>query len=229
MPNSQTSTSSLSVPPEILRLAVTAEMERRKRMKLFRMFPATGMYRRELYAKHLQFFAAGGKHVPFPSCPEGCTGAPHRERCCMAGNRCGKTEAGAYETALHLTGLYPDWWVGKRFDHPIKAWACGDTNKTVRSIVQEKLLGPVNAVGTGMLPGDLIVYRTTKPGIAESVDTIYVRHTTGGISAVTLKSYQEGRESFQGTAIDWIHLDESCDIGIYAECLMRLMTTNGHL
>jgi phage terminase large subunit-like protein len=147
----------------------------------------------------------------------------------MAGNRCGKTEAGAYETALHLTGLYPDWWVGKRFDHPIKAWSCGDTNRTVRSIVQEKLLGPVNAIGTGMVPGDLIVYRTTKPGIAESVDTIYVRHTTGGLSSVTLKSYQEGRESFQGTAIDWIHLDESCAIEIYAECLMRLMTTNGHL
>jgi phage terminase large subunit-like protein len=193
------------------------------------MFPAVGPYRRELYAKHLQFFAAGGRHTPFPSCPEGCTGEPHRERCFMAANRVGKTEAGAYETVLHLTGLYPDWWTGKRFDRPIRSWACGDTNKTVREIVQEKLLGPVNAVGTGMIPGDLIVHRTTKPGIAESVDTVYVRHVTGGMSSVTLKSYQEGRESFQGAAVDWLHMDEEPPESIYTEALMRTMTTGGSL
>jgi phage terminase large subunit-like protein len=147
----------------------------------------------------------------------------------MAANRIGKTEAGAYETALHLTGLYPDWWTGKRFGRPIKAWACTETNKTVRDICQEKLLGPVNAQGQGMIPGDLIVHRTTKPGIAESVDTIYVRHTTGGISAVTLKSYQEGRESFVGAAIDFIHLDEEPDLPLYTEALVRTMTCDGML
>ena len=209
--------------------AIEAEAQRRATNKLARMFPATGPYRRELYAKHLQFFAAGGRHEPFPSCPEGCKGEGHRERCFMAANRVGKTEAGAYETTLHLTGLYPDWWTGKRFDEPIKAWACGDTNKTVRGIVQEKLLGPVNAIGTGMVPGDLIVYRTTKPGIAESVDTIYVRHVTGGTSSVTLKSYQEGRESFQGAAVHFGWADEEPNENVWTEMLMRTMTTEGLL
>lgn len=145
----------------------------------------------------------------------------------MAANRVGKTEAGAYETVLHLTGLYPDWWVGKRFDRPIRSWACGDTNKTVRTVIQEKLLGPINDRGTGMIPGDLIAHCTTKPGIAESIDTIYVRHVHGGMSSVTLKSYQEGRESFQGAAVDWLHLDEEPSESIYTEALMRTMTCDG--
>ena len=42
-------------------------------------------------------------------------------------DRVGKTEgAGGFELALHLTGRYPDWWAGRRFDRPVSAWACGD-------------------------------------------------------------------------------------------------------
>jgi len=67
------------------------------------MFPSTGPLRRELYPKHLEFFRAG---------------AAHKERAFIAGNRCGKTVAGGYETTLHLTGLYPDWWEGRRFACP---------------------------------------------------------------------------------------------------------------
>ena len=204
-----------------------AEKERRSKHKVLRYFPDSGPFRRELYAKHLQFFAAGGRHTPFPSCPEGCDGSPHRERCFMAANRIGKSESGAYETTLHLTGLYPDWWTGKRFDRPVKAWAASDTNKTAREVLQLKLLGPVNAPGTGMLPADLITHRTAKPGIAESVDTIYVRHMSGGLSSVTFKSYQEGRESFQGASIDFGWADEEPPESIWTEMLMRTMVTGG--
>jgi len=40
-------------------------------------------------------------------------------------------------------------------------------------------------------------------------------------------SYDQKRKSFQGTEQDVIWLDEECDLGIYAECLLRTMTTNG--
>src|SRR4030095_4231762 len=181
--------------PKNSRAMLTAyliEKERRERRAIDRYFPDSGPYRRELYTKHLQFFAAGGQHVPMPSCPDKCDGSPHRERCFMAANRIGKTSAGAYETVLHLTGVYPHWWVGKRFDRAIKAWACGQSNKTVREILQKELLGPANGIGKGMIPGDLITHRTTKQGIAEATDTIYVKHASGGISSVQLKSYEEG-------------------------------------
>jgi phage terminase large subunit-like protein len=191
-----------------------AEALRRRRNKLARMFPAEGPFRRELYPKHLQFFAAGKEHM---------------ERAFIAGNRTGKTEAGAYEMALHLTGLYPDWWEGRRFPFAIKAWAAGDTAKTVRDIIQEKLLGKPGEHGTGMIPGDLIIHKTAKQGMAEAIDTIYVKHVSGGRSAVTLKTYMEGRESFQGAGIDFCWLDESVEAPIYDECLIRLMTTEGAL
>lgn len=208
---------------------IEAEELRRARRKIDRYFPASGPFRRELYPKHLEFFAAGGRHTPLPSCPDGCDGSPHRERCFMAGNRVGKTQAGAYETTLHLTGLYPEWWTGKRFDRPVKAWACGDTSKTTREVLQEELYGRLSNPGTGMIPGDLLTHRTTKQGIAEAIDTIYVKHSSGGTSSVTLKSYQEGRESFQSAAIDWIWMDEEPPEPLYVEAVMRTMTTGGEV
>jgi hypothetical protein len=42
-------------------------------------------------------------------------GFSFRERLLMAGNQLGKTETGAFETYCHLTGRYPDWWLGHRW------------------------------------------------------------------------------------------------------------------
>jgi phage terminase large subunit-like protein len=49
----------------------------------------------------------------------------------------------------------------------------------------------------------------------------------GGRSVITLKSYDQGRESFQGTEQDVIWLDEEPPMPVYAECLLRTMTTDG--
>jgi len=216
-------------PEEILEAAYQ-ERARRQRKKLEYFFPSEGPFRRELYPKHMQFFAAGGSHEPIPGCcPPECDGSPHRERCFVAANRIGKTSAGVYETTLHLTGKYPAWWTGRRFNGHIKAWAASDTSKTVRSVLQEKFLGPPNARGTGLIPADDIVYSTTKAGIAEATDTIYVKHVSGGVSSVQLKSYQEGRESFQADTIDFVLLDEEPTLAIYAEALVRTMSTDGQI
>lgn len=175
-------------------------------------FPDLGPYRRELYPRHLEFFGAG---------------RDHKERAFIAGNRVGKTDAGAYETTLHLTGDYPEWWQGKRFFRPTKCWAAGDTNKTVREVLQEKMLGKPGNHGTGMIPFASLLKVTTKQGIAEAVDTVYVRHASGGHSALKFKSYQEGRESFQADAVDFVWLDEEPGESIYDEALTRTMTTSG--
>lgn len=181
--------------------------------KLWTYYPDSGPLRRELYVKHLEFFRAG---------------ANHRERCMLAANRIGKTEAvGGYELTLHLTGLYPDWWEGRRFAKRVKAWAAGDTSRTVRDILQEKLLGPPGSHGTGLIPRDWLAKTTPKPGVADAIESIFVRHISGGYSVVQLKSYETGRESFQGTEQDVIWLDEEPPIDVYAEALLRTMTTNG--
>lgn len=176
-------------------------------------YPAEGPLRRELYPKHLAYFAAG---------------AEKRIRMMMAANRVGKTEGvGGYELVLHMTGDYPEWWIGKRFDRPVRVWAAGDTSKTVREILQTKLLGPWGEFGTGLIPSERLGRWTPKQGVAEAVDTFNVKHRTGGISRCVLKSYDQKRESFQGTEQDIILLDEEPPLDIYSECVTRTMTTDG--
>lgn len=188
--------------------------------KIDTMYPDKGPLRRELYQKHLEFFRAG---------------AIYRERCAMAANRVGKTEGmGGYETALHLTGRYPSWWEGRRFDHPVNFWAAGKTNETTRDIVQNKLFGTVTGLaqskgfsGTGLVYGDCIGKIAWKQGVSDLADTVAVKHVSGGWSQLGLKSYQQGRGSFEGTERHGIWLDEEPPLDIYSECLIRTATTNG--
>lgn len=157
-------------------------------------------------------------------------GKEHRQRLCLAANRVGKTEGiGLYEVVMHATGRYPEWWPGRIFDKPIKCWVSGKTNKTAYEILQEKLLGPADARGTGLIPGDDLVRCTPKHGIPDAVDTIYVKHKSGGQSRIVLKSYEQGRGGFEGTEQDVILLDEEPPLEIKTECVMRTMTTNGIL
>lgn len=209
------------MPPKVaLALALEEMLRRRATRKLFTYYPDAGPLRRELYKKHLLFFRLG---------------ADKSTRCFMAANRVGKTEGGGgYEVTLHLTGRYPAWWEGARFDAPIRCWVAGDTSKTVREILQEKLLGPYSSMGTGLIPAEDIVKTTPKQGIPEAVDTVWVKHydqdgNYDGDSKLVFKSYDQKREAFQGTEQEVIWLDEESDDSIRGECMLRLMTTNGLL
>lgn len=137
---------------------------------------------------------------------------------------------GGYETALHLTGEYPGWWTGRRFDHPIDSWVAGETSETTRDIVQKALMGDQGSLGTGLLRSSSILGEPTKrSGVAGAMDTARIQHVSGGISILGFKSYDQGRSKFQGTAKHVIWLDEECPSDVYSECLLRLMTTNGIL
>lgn len=186
----------------------------------FHFEPGKMVYARDKYQKHLEFFRVG---------------ALYRERCFMAANKVSKTfGGGGYETTCHLTGLYPDWWEGRRFDHPTRFWAAGKTNETTRDIIQiQTLLGKTKYVGgqrmvsgTGLVPGHLIGKLTWKSS-TNFVDTAEIKHVSGGWSLLGLKSYEQKRGSFEGTAQHGIWLDEEPDVGIYGECLIRTATTNG--
>lgn len=157
-------------------------------------------------------------------------GAQYNERAFFAGNRCGKTVAGCYEDTLHLTGEYPDWWTGRRFDEPTDGWVAGDTAKTVRNILQAELLGKPGdktAFGTGMIPKAKILDTAVKHGLADAYESVCVRHVSGGVSTLQFMSYDQGRDAFQGVSKHFIHLDEDVSQDIYSECLLRLLTTGG--
>lgn len=195
---------------------------RQNRVELF--YPEVGPLRRELYPKHLAFFAAGKEY---------------RERAAIAGNRVGKTEGlGAYEIALHLTGKYPAWWPGRRFHKPVNVWACGKTNQTTRDIVQAKLIGKIArekgddpqqpiGLGTGLIPLTSILRVQPKAAaIPNAIETTVVQHISGGKSSLVFKSYEQGRGAFEGTEQDIVWFDEEPDQAVYNEGLMRTMATS---
>lgn len=194
-------------------LKLTEEQTRREKCKkLFTFYPDEGPLRRELYQKHTEFFGAGDKFL---------------ERGAIAANRTGKTTLSVYETTCHLTGLYPSWWKGKRFDHAVNWWAASDTSETTRDILQLEFMGPINELGTGMIPKNLIIGDPTRRrGVSDAIDTVFIKHVSGEQSTLSFKSYDQGREKFQGTKKHGVSLDEEPDPRIYFECLTRIMSTN---
>lgn len=145
----------------------------------------------------------------------------------MAGNQLGKTLAGGFEAAMHATGIYPEWWEGKRFDKPTVGWASGVTGESVRDSVQRILMGRATETGTGSIPAAKIADSTSARGVADLLDTIQVKHTSGGTSLITLKSYEKGREKWQAETLDWVWFDEEPPEDIYTEGVTRTNATGG--
>ena len=172
--------------------------------------------------------------TPHPKQAEHLTlGATKRERLLMAGNRQGKTETGAFEAAMHLTGEYPAWWRGRRFDKPTLGWVAGETSLLVRDVQQKKLCGDpgvVSAFGTGMIPKEAFVDKPSLArGVTDAYDTIQVRHRSGGVSLARFKSYEQGRQKFQAEGLDWLWFDEEPPLDVYSEGLARIGERNGLL
>lgn len=181
-----------------------ARRARQNRLKYYRPYP-----------KQAEFHAAGARF---------------RERLYSSGNQTGKTYSAAYETAMHLTGRYPDWWEGKRFDYPVAGLAASVSAELTRDGAQRLLLGRAGVdseIGTAAIPKDAILAIRPRPGIPGAVGSVTVRHASGGDSTLLIKSYDQGREKFQADTLDFAWLDEECGYDIYTEVLTRTNTTLG--
>lgn len=153
-------------------------------------------------------------------------GQAHRERLLMAGNQLGKTWAGANEIAMHLTGAYPAWWRGRRFDSAVQAWLGSVSQEVSRATVQRLLLShgeadPLNL--RGVLPAGW----QRASGTAAGVDEVLIPHAGGGQSSLAFKSYAQGRERWQGASLDLVWFDEEPAFDIYMEGLTRTNATGG--
>lgn len=157
-------------------------------------------------------------------------GIAKRERLLMAGNQNGKTFCGGAEAAFHLTGQYPDWWLGRRWDRPVRAWVAGVTGESTRDNPQRILLGTVaEGIGTGSIPKNCLdrSKMTLARGVSDLFDTVLVKHISGGMSELKFKSYERGREKWQGDTLDFIWFDEEPPLDVYTEGLARISATNG--
>ncbi len=180
-----------------------------------RRLSRTKLTRYKPYAKQEEFHAAG---------------LSHRERLLMAGNQLGKTFSGAAELAYHLTGKYPPWWRGRVFDRPIRSWAGSKTGEVTRDGVQRLLVGEPKdraSWGSGMIPGDAIQGASSRMGVADAIDSILVKHVSGDNSTLGFKSYDQGREKWQGETLDVVWFDEEPPMDIYMEGLTRTNATGG--
>jgi phage terminase large subunit-like protein len=173
------------------------------------------------YPRQLEFFAAGS------------TG-PH-QRLLTGGSQVGKTVAAGFEVgSCHLTGQYPHWWQGKRFDKPIRCWAVGESQTLVRDSLQRKLCGELD-FGSGLIPLSSFAKKPVMvPGGTGSIDTCYITHEGAdgkidGVSSISFKTFEQRREKLQSESIDLVWIDESPPEDVYTELLARTSATDGHV
>lgn len=172
-------------------------------------------------------------YAPYPKqCEFHAAGATHRERLLMAGNQLGKTLAAAMEVAMHMTGRYPDWWTGYRFDRPTRGICGSESVELTKKGVQRLLLGNPETSelwGTGAIPRDCLVSTSPRPGVPNAVSAIVVKHVSGGESIVNTASYDQGRTKWQADTLDWVWFDEEPPEDVYFEGLTRTNVVQGPL
>ena len=203
-------------PQALIRLArqTLSSSERRRRYRKIDFLDSAFWY-----PSQLAFFAAGSTGV--------------HQRLIYGGNQSGKTVCCSAEASWHITGDYPDWWTGKRFNKPIRVWVIGESGQLVRDTVQKKLCGD-DEFGTGMIPLESFGRKPVMvPGGTGAIDTFFVTHQTNGIvdgtTSVTFKSFEMRREKLQAESVDLIWIDERPSEEIYSELLARTSATDGHI
>ena len=145
-----------------------------------------------------------------------------------AGNQYGKTLCAGAEVAMHLTGEYPDWWPGHRFDRPIVCWVTGETGDAVRDNGQRIMLGEPGRLGTGWIPKRCLtpVYGRAH-GVSNLFDFMRIKHVSGGTSLLRTRYYEQGRKKWQGPSVDVLWCDEEPPKDIFAEAQARTVATKG--
>ena len=130
----------------------------------------------------------------------------------VSGNRFGKSEAAMREVLCRARG-----------EHPYKRVP----------LVRQIWVG---------VPGFKFMFETTLPhfyawcppawlqtDLNLSYFFVEVQRKDGGICKIYFKTYDQGREPWQGAGVGYIHLDEECPRDIYKEARARLVDTRGSM
>jgi len=130
-------------------------------------------------------------------------------------NRTGKTWAVGAIIYYHLTGNYPDWWPGRKFDRPVRVMIMGLTRNALRESAQRILLDEYQTgeYGSGVIPKHVYEKCEFKWSKDDNycVDFIRVPYKSGGKSYVLFTTQQVDWKSIQGTEFDICWADEQLE------------------
>lgn len=157
------------------------------------------------------------------------------KRALQSANQIGKTVSATAEDAIHLTGKYPDWWEGTRFDRPVRLVCGGINNDKTCTLLQKALFGdPVlqaESLGTGWVPKADIGKISKKRGVSDAFLHVKVKHYTDdvhdGWSTVTFLAYEMGKATWMGDTIDIFHLDEEPPMDILTQAGRGCIASGG--
>jgi hypothetical protein len=151
----------------------------------------------------------------------------------LASNRVGKTFCAGYQTALDLTGDYPDWWAGYRQEHGIYALAMGVDNDQLKTVLQTELFGEVDEnrkFRGGWIHPDEIIRVEWSPNVTGLANRITIKSKFGRstIAFRPFSSTKTGTRSLTiaGKGIDLIWIDECPPDDLIGQLVARTATGN---
>ena len=114
----------------------------------------------------------------------------------ICGNQMGKSEIACAIAACHLTGYYPDWWEGKKYDRPVNLWIAGPDGRHNRDVLQKRLFGTDNKklnkeLGTGMIPRESINMDSVVSVRSNDIESVKIKHKSGGESSLSFRAYTQ--------------------------------------
>jgi len=163
-------------------------------------------------------------------------------RVLSGGNRVGKSYSACYETAMHSTGMYPDWFKGHRikpvYDENlgmdvVLGLVIGKDATSVRDTLQKTLIGSEalewkdGIIDSSMTDMDSVIKKRSISGGA--IEQITIKRIDGGITILKFRTDEQGRERLQGFPLDFAHMDEEpTSKGVFGEITARLQDRKMH-
>ena len=143
-----------------------------------------------------------------------------RNRWVFGGNRSGKTECGAVEAVWMARGIHPF----RKNRKNVEGWVVSVSREVQRDVAQRKILQYLNP---DWIEDVVMVSGRSKNPDGGIIDYISIKNVFNGLSRITFKSCEMGREKFQGASLDFVWFDEEPPEDIYDECLMRVLDKRG--
>jgi hypothetical protein len=146
-----------------------------------------------------------------------------KSKAASCGNWTGKTMMQTAEEFYHLTGLYPEWWDGVRYDRPVSTVMVDPNMLRSRDCTQSLMLEAIERIG------DIEFEKVPKPGVPDAMSELRIKHVSGGMSKVVFLSAEMSCEKFTVFSVDRVAINEGVRGPVLVELRVRRGASDGVL